>query len=74
MINLCLTNIHENHHACVLFALTLFRMGLFGVAQGLSLSLKSVTRPTIKLDTVTPYLKKIQKNIDESCGTPHEFC
>ena len=37
-------------------------------------SLKSVTHPTmIKLGTVVPYLKKIQK-LRESHGTALEFC
>ena len=45
--------------------LTLFRMGIFRAAH---------TYPTImKLGTVIPYLKKIQK-IYESCDTPPEFC
>ena len=56
--------------------LTLFRMGYFGAAHGWGggLSLISVTHPTwMKLGTVIPYLKKIQK-IYESRDTPLEFC
>ena len=60
-------------------SLILFRMGIFGAAQGWG-SKKSPlpkicsTYPKMmKLGTVIPYLKKIQK-IYESRGTPPEFC
>ena len=57
-------------------------MGFFGAAHGWEggggqkgpPSLKSVTHPTIiKLGTVIPYLKKIQK-LYESRDTPLKFC
>ena len=63
--------------------LTLFRMGILGAAHRWGRgeggkkppSLKSVTDiPTMmKLATVIPYLKKIQK-IDESRDTPPGLC
>ena len=60
-------------------SLILFRMGIFGAAQGWG-SKKSPlpkicsTYPKMmKLGTVIPYLKKIQK-IYESRDTPPEFC
>ena len=58
--------------------LTLFRMGIFGVAHGwgggVPLPKICHTYPTVmKLGTVIPYLKKIQK-IYESRDTPSEFC
>ena len=61
--------------------LTLFRMGIFGAAHGWRGEAKKApllkichTYPTMmKLGTVIPYLKKIQK-IYESCDTPLEFC
>ena len=55
-------------------------MGFFGATQGLGgggggikrpPSLKSVTH--MKLGTIIPYLKKIQK-VHKSRGTPPEFC
>ena len=60
--------------------LTLFRMGFFGAAHGWKRgggkkapSLKSVRYPTMmKLGTVIPYPKKIQK-IYESLDTPLEL-
>ena len=67
---------------CISVPLILFRMGFFGTAHGWEggrgqkgpPSLKSVTHPTIiKLGTVIPYLKKIQK-LYESLDTPLEFC
>ena len=65
----------------VMVSLTLFRMGFFGAAHGWgggaakrAPSLKSVTLPAVmKLGTVIPYPKKIQK-IYESRDTPLEFC
>ena len=59
--------------------LTLFRMGLFGTAQGWGRQKAPLpeichTYPTMmKPGTVIPYLKKIKK-IYESCDTPLEFC
>ena len=58
--------------------LTLFRMGIFGAAHGwgggVPLPKICHTYPTVmKLGTVIPYLKKIQK-IYESRDTPSEFC
>ena len=64
--------------------LTLFRMCFFGAAHGLGgggggsflapLPKISHTYPTmIKLGTVIPYLRKIQK-IYKSCDTSLEFC
>ena len=62
--------------------LTLFRMGFFGAAHGwwgwgggkVPLPKFCHTYPTMmKLDTVIPYPKKIQK-IYESRDTPLEFC
>ena len=64
--------------------LTLFRIGIFGVVHGLGgggvggkkapLSKISHTFPTMmKLGTVTPDLKKIQKLYD-SHDTPPDFC
>ena len=56
-----------------------FRMDLFGAAHGLGgqktpLPRISHTYPTMmKLGTVIPFLKKIQK-IYESPDTPLEFC
>ena len=65
--------------------LTLFRMGLFGVAHGVGgggggpapkrppLSKNCHTYPTLmNLGTVLPYLKKIQK-IHQSRDTPLDF-
>ena len=61
----------------ILRMLTLFRMGVFGPAQGWcreperTLSLKSSTHPTMmKSGTIIPYLKKIQKMYNG----PIEFC
>ena len=61
----------------ILRMLTLFRMGVFGSAQGWcreperTLSLKSSTHPTMmKSGTIIPYLKKIQKMYN----APIEFC
>ena len=46
---------------------------IFGAAYGWD-TLKSVTHPTMmKLGTVIPYLKEIQK-IYKSRDTPFEFC
>ena len=59
--------------------LTLFRMGFFGVAHGwggkkASLLVICHTYPKMmKLGTIIPYPKKIQK-IYESRDTPLEFC
>ena len=60
--------------------LTLFRMGIFGAAHGWGggkkTPLPKICRryPTkMKLDTVIPYLKKIQK-IYESRDISPEFC
>ena len=59
--------------------LTLFRMGFFGAAHGWGgqkgpLPKICYTYPTMmKLGTVIPYPKKIQK-IYESRDTPLEFC
>ena len=60
-------------------ALTLFRMDIFGPAHGWGgkkalLPKICHTYPAMmKLDTVTPYLKKIQK-IYQSRDTPPKFC
>ena len=63
-------------------SLTLFRMGFFGVVHGWGgggakrppLSKICHTYPTVmKLGTVTPYPKKIQK-VYEPRDTPLEFC
>ena len=60
-------------------ALTLFRMDIFGPAHGWGgkkalLSKICHTYPAMmKLGTVTPYLKKIQK-IYQSRDTPPKFC
>ena len=61
--------------------LTLFRMGFFKAAHGWKVGAKKVPLPKIyhtyptmmKLGTVIPYPKKIQK-IYESRDTPLEFC
>ena len=56
--------------------LNLFRMGFFGAAHrwGGSPSLKSVTDIIVmKLDTVIPYLNKLQK-VYESRDTYIQFC
>ena len=60
--------------------LTLFRMGLFGATHGWERAQKGPLPKNchthvakIKLGTVIPYLKKIQK-IYESCDTLLEFC
>ena len=60
--------------------LTLFRTGIFGAARGWGgqkgppLPKISHTYPAMmKLGTVTPYLKKIQK-IYESRDAPPDFC
>ena len=61
------------------FPLILFRMGFFGAAHGWGAKRPALykichTYPTMmKLGTVIPYPKKIQK-IYESCDTPLEFC
>ena len=64
------------------FLLTLFRMGFFGAAHGMGgvgakrppLSKRYNPYPTLmKLGTVIPYLKKIQK-IHKSSDTPLVFC
>ena len=58
---------------------TLFRMGIFGAADGWGGQERPLpkichTYPTVmKLGTVIPYIKKIRK-IFESCDTPPEFC
>ena len=62
-------------------ALTLFRTGIFRTAHGWQGGQKAPPLPEIchtyptmmKLGTVTPYLKKIQK-IYEPRDTPPEFC
>ena len=59
-----------------LVALTLFRMGFFGAAHRWEGGLPKIChkRPTMmKLGTIIPYLKKIQK-IYQSRDTPLEFC
>ena len=61
--------------------LTLFRMGFFGAAHGWEGEARRPPLPKIchtypimmKLGTVIPYLKKIQK-LYESRDTPLEFC
>ena len=60
--------------------LTLFRMGIFGVAHGWGSSKNAPLHKIchtyltmMELDTVIPYLKKIKK-IFESRDTPPEFC
>ena len=60
--------------------LTQFRMGIFGTAHRWGGAKRSPlpkfchTYPTVmKLGTVIPYLKKIQK-IYESCDTSPDFC
>ena len=62
------------------FSLTLFRMGVFRAAHGLGRDKKDPLSKichtylaVIKLDTVIPYLKKIQK-IYKSRDRPLEFC
>ena len=62
------------------FMLTLFRMGIFGAAHGWRRPKRCPlvkichTYPVMmKLDTVIPYLKKIQK-IYQSRDTYPEFC
>ena len=69
-------------HTLVFPTLTLFSMNLFGAAHGWGKggtkrfppSLKSVSYTTsMKLGTVIPYQKKIQK-IHKSRDTPLEFC
>ena len=71
-------NIFSSLLSAVLSALTLFRMSFFGAAHGWgggkALLLKIChTYPTMmKLSTVTPYLKKIEK-LYESRDTPLEF-
>ena len=65
----------------VMVSLTLFRMGFFGAAHGWGGGGKKGPLPKIchtfpavmKLGTVIPYPKKIQK-IYESRDTPLEFC
>ena len=55
-------------------ALTLFRMGFFRAAQKAPLPKICHTYPAMmKLGTVTPYLRKIQK-IYKSSDTPYELC
>ena len=72
-------NIEELHIQCAMLALTLFRMGFFlgcSWVGGKKAPLPKIchTDPTMmKLVTVIPYPKKIQK-IYESCDTPLEFC
>ena len=65
---------------CYRESLTLFRMGFLGVAHGLGgpfwPSIPKICHiyPTMmKLDTVIPYLREIQK-IYKSQDTPHDFC
>ena len=66
---------HLSYNAA--FLLTLFRMGFSGAAHGWEgppLPKICHTCPTMmKLGTVIPYLKKIQK-IYESRDIPREFC
>ena len=68
----------------IFYLLTLFRMDFFGAAHGWGERGGGAKRPPflkichtyptmMKLGTVTPYLKKIQK-IYESRDTPLEFC
>ena len=73
---------HNFENSTKIFAsdnLTLFRMGLFGVAQGWGwqkapLSKICHTYPaTMKLGTLISYLKKIRKTY-KSCDTPLDFC
>ena len=63
-----------------ILALTLFRMGFFGAAEEWGVAKRAPlpkichTDPTMmKLVTVIPYPKKIQK-IYDSHDTPLEFC
>ena len=62
---------------CKLNILTLFRMDIFGATHGwMGAILANIchTYPTtMKLGTVIPHLKKIQK-LYESRDTPPEFC
>ena len=46
-----------------LIILTLFRMGFFGAAHGLGDGGEGAFFTMMKLGTVIPYLKKIQKNV-----------
>ena len=68
---------YSTSHASI--RLTLFGIGFFGAAHGWGSKKPSLpkichTHPTMmKLRTVIPYSKKIQK-IYESRGTPLEFC
>ena len=54
----------------ILSILTIFRMASFGAAQGCQICRKHPI--IIRLGTVIPYVKKIQK-IDESCVKSLEF-
>ena len=53
--------------------LTLFRMGIFGIAHGKGAKICHTYPTMMKLGTGIPYLKKIQK-LYESRDTPLEFC
>ena len=70
---------HFMFYVWICLALTLFRMGLFGAAHGRGdkkapLPKICHTYPAImKLPTVTPYLKKIQKTY-KSRDIRLEFC
>ena len=82
-IKLCNTNGNNgNNESIFATILTLFRMGFFGAAHGWGGGLKKPpplpkichTNPTmIKLGTVIPYPKRIQK-MYESRDTPLEIC
>ena len=68
-------------HELAEWFLSLFRMGIFGAAHGWGPKRPLPPLPKIchtypsmvKLGTVIPYLKKIQK-LYKSCDTPTEFC
>ena len=54
-------------------ALTLFRMGIFGTAKATLPKIYHTYPTMMKLDTVIPYLKKIQK-IYEYRDSTLNFC
>ena len=66
-------------HQCWSLFLTLFKMGIFGAADGRGVPKSPLPKichrhPTMmKLGTVIPYLRKIKK-IYESRDTLSEFC
>ena len=75
------TELHSPQFMVPILFLTLFRMAIFGAAHGWGGGAKSPpfpyichTHPTMmKLGTVVPYLKKIQKKY-ESRDTLPDFC